>query len=171
MACRLVGTNTLSEPNTGILLIGILRTNQWNKNQNSYIFIQQNTSENVVCEMSAILSLSLCVNKSTVHQFMHLEHKWHLIPFFHRLSNLQTCWYLITYRFSGLSNAMFMPSTVTSQECHGNFKSSTTICSTAYSAGQQRKHNKAPHPWFPSKRTRAPSQYKDRLIYVRWFPC
>ena len=35
-------------------------TLQRNINRNSYIFIQENTFENVVCEMSAILSRSQC---------------------------------------------------------------------------------------------------------------
>ena len=34
---------------------------QWNLNRNSYIFIQENTFENVVCEMVAILSRPQCV--------------------------------------------------------------------------------------------------------------
>ena len=29
---------------------------QWNPNRNSYIFIQENAFENVVCEMASILS-------------------------------------------------------------------------------------------------------------------
>ena len=45
--------------NAGILLIVIvnltLRSNlQWNVNRNSYIFIQENAFENVVCDISAI---------------------------------------------------------------------------------------------------------------------
>ena len=43
--------------NDGILLIGPLPNKlQCNHNQNSYIFIQENTFENVVCKMSTILS-------------------------------------------------------------------------------------------------------------------
>ena len=33
----------------------------WNLKQNSYIFIQENAFENVVCEMAAILSRPQCV--------------------------------------------------------------------------------------------------------------
>ena len=36
---------------------------QWNLKQNSYIFIHKNSFENIVCEMSAILSQPQCVNK------------------------------------------------------------------------------------------------------------
>ena len=34
---------------------------QWNFNQNSYIFIQENPFENIVCKMAAILSRPQCV--------------------------------------------------------------------------------------------------------------
>ena len=37
---------------------------QWNFNRNSHIFIEENTFENVVCEMSVILSRPQCVNVS-----------------------------------------------------------------------------------------------------------
>ena len=41
-----------------------LRNNklQWNLNQNSHIFIQENSFENIACEMAAILSWPHCVN-------------------------------------------------------------------------------------------------------------
>ena len=35
---------------------------QWNLKQNSYIFIQENAFENVVCEMVAISSRPQCIN-------------------------------------------------------------------------------------------------------------
>ena len=35
---------------------------QWNFNRNSYIFIQENALENVVCEMASILPRPQCVN-------------------------------------------------------------------------------------------------------------
>ena len=40
---------------------------QWNLNQNSYIFIQENAFENVVWKMSAILSRPQCVDTYTNH--------------------------------------------------------------------------------------------------------
>ena len=47
----------------GILLVWTLRTKlMWNSNRNSYIFIQENAFENIVCEMSAILSRPQYVN-------------------------------------------------------------------------------------------------------------
>ena len=48
--------------NAGILLIGPLGTNFNEVNRNSYIFIQENAPENVVCEMASILSRPQCVN-------------------------------------------------------------------------------------------------------------
>ena len=36
---------------------------QWNLKRNSYIFIQENTFENAVCEMAAILSRPQCVQQ------------------------------------------------------------------------------------------------------------
>ena len=47
--------------NDRILLIGPLGTNF---NQNSYIFIQENVLEIIVCKMAAILSRSQCVKSS-----------------------------------------------------------------------------------------------------------
>ena len=48
--------------NAGILLIGNLRKKlQWNLNRNSYIIIQENALEKVVCKMAAILSRPQCV--------------------------------------------------------------------------------------------------------------
>ena len=47
--------------NAGILLIRTRSKLQWNIKRNSYIFIQENSFENVVCEMAAILSRPQCV--------------------------------------------------------------------------------------------------------------
>ena len=48
----------------GILLIGPLGTNFSEFNRNSYIFTQENTFENVVWEMAAILSRPQCVKEA-----------------------------------------------------------------------------------------------------------
>ena len=40
---------------------------QWNLKQDSHIFIQENTYENVVWKMAAILSLPQCVNITMLH--------------------------------------------------------------------------------------------------------
>ena len=61
MACRLFGTKPLSEPGTSILailvpvwtntwLLSIRNKLQWNINQNTKLFIHENTSETIVCE-------------------------------------------------------------------------------------------------------------------------
>ena len=48
--------------NAGILLIEPWNKLQWNSNQNSNIFIQENAFEYVVCDMAAILSRPQWVN-------------------------------------------------------------------------------------------------------------
>ena len=55
---------TIILSNAGILLIGPLKKLQWHFNRNSHIFIEENTFENVVSEVSAILSRSQCVHLS-----------------------------------------------------------------------------------------------------------
>ena len=60
MACSLVGMEPLSEP---MLEFDPKEQIQWNINQNLYIFIQENTFENVVCEMFAILPRPSCVKE------------------------------------------------------------------------------------------------------------
>ena len=58
--CRLVGANPLSEH---MLDSKVRNKFQWNLKQNLYIFIQENTFENVVCEMAAILPRLQCVKQ------------------------------------------------------------------------------------------------------------
>ena len=48
--------------NDGMLLIGLLETNQWNLNRNLHSFSQENPFENVVRKLAAILSWPQCVN-------------------------------------------------------------------------------------------------------------
>ena len=57
MAYPLVGAQPLSEPMVEIIVNLTLRDKfQRNVNRKSYTFIQENTFENVVCEMAAIFS-------------------------------------------------------------------------------------------------------------------
>ena len=59
MACLLFSTKPLSET---ILAIWTMRNKlQWNFNNNSHIFIQENAFENVICEMASIFSRPQCV--------------------------------------------------------------------------------------------------------------
>ena len=58
MACRLLGAKPLSEP---MLIYSQLDKIEWNINQNSSISIQENTFENVIWKMAAILSRPQCV--------------------------------------------------------------------------------------------------------------
>ena len=57
MACRLTGAKPLSEPMLEFDNWTLGNKFQWNLNQNSCIFIQENPFENVVWKMAAILSL------------------------------------------------------------------------------------------------------------------
>ena len=68
MACRLAGDNPLSEPMLEIVNWTPGKKFQQNLNRNLHIFIQENPFENVVWEMSAILSPPQCVK--TVSTFI-----------------------------------------------------------------------------------------------------
>ena len=57
---------------------------QWNFNRYSYIFIQENSFENVVCEMASILSRPQCVYTSLVFQA-----RWSLPTSRQRIPGLQ----------------------------------------------------------------------------------
>ena len=59
MAWRLFGAKPSSKPmNAGLFIVDWTIRNklQWNSKQNTKIFIQKNASENIVCEMVAILT-------------------------------------------------------------------------------------------------------------------
>ena len=47
---------------------------QWNFNRNSNIFIEENTFQNVVCEMSAILPRPQCVQHAVVHHLASMSY-------------------------------------------------------------------------------------------------
>ena len=70
--------------NAGILLNKLRNKLQWNICRNSYIFIQENAFENVVREMSAILSRPQCVKSyvSWASYMVHIDHG--LICYFQR---------------------------------------------------------------------------------------
>ena len=73
MACRLVGVKPLSEKNIylkqcwNIVYWALRNKLQWNLNRNSYIFIHENTFENVIWKMMSILSQLHCVQQSIRH--------------------------------------------------------------------------------------------------------
>ena len=46
----------------GYCLLTLRNTLQWNYNKNTNIFIQENASEYIACEMAAILSMGRWVN-------------------------------------------------------------------------------------------------------------
>ena len=57
MAWHWPGDKPLSKPMLEYCKLNLKNKLQWNVNQNSYIFTQENVFENVVCEVAAILPL------------------------------------------------------------------------------------------------------------------
>ena len=56
MSCRLLGGQAITSTNATLLSIGLFGNKfQWNMNQNSLFFIHENSFENVICDMAAIL--------------------------------------------------------------------------------------------------------------------
>ena len=68
MACQLAGadqaTSHFLNQCWNIVNLNLRNKLHWNVNEGSYIFIQENACENVVCEMAAILSQPQCVKQS-----------------------------------------------------------------------------------------------------------
>ena len=79
MACRLCGTKPSSKPIVNCTLTDKLH---WNFNQNQNLFIHKNASENILCEMAAILSTGRWVNICIFHQcgglVSSISHKTHM---------------------------------------------------------------------------------------------
>ena len=73
MACRLSDTKPLSK---SMLVYGQLDKLQWNFNQNTKLSIHEKASENIICEMVAILSRG----RGVKIQCIHLETKCSIIP-------------------------------------------------------------------------------------------
>ena len=61
IACRLFGAKPLSKQICDIVNWTLRNKLQWNFYSNTNIFIHENASENIVCEMPAILSRGKCV--------------------------------------------------------------------------------------------------------------
>ena len=55
MACHLNSAKPLPEPRFTYCNWTLRNTFQWNSNQKTKIFIHENSSENIICEMAAIL--------------------------------------------------------------------------------------------------------------------
>ena len=69
MAFRLFGAKPLSEPTLGYCHYWILMNNlQWNFNQYTKLFIHENASEDILCEVVAILSRGRWVNQQRKNQ-------------------------------------------------------------------------------------------------------
>ena len=73
MTWRLFGAKPLSEPVIGYCQLDP-KEQTWNFNQNIKLFIHENKSENVVCEMAAILSRGRLVNRALVPPTLSLTH-------------------------------------------------------------------------------------------------
>ena len=61
MACRLVAPSHYLNQCWNIVNFSVRNKLQWNVNQNTYIFSQENIFENAICEMAAILSRPQCI--------------------------------------------------------------------------------------------------------------
>ena len=83
MACRLVGAKPLSEPMLEYCKYSNLTNKlQSNLKRNSYIFIQENSFENVVWKMAAILSQPQCVNQLPVELALAVIHPYMMSSLF-----------------------------------------------------------------------------------------
>ena len=63
MACRLLGAKPLFKPSWFLVNWTLRNKLQWIFNRNTKLFIQENASENIACEMAAILSRGRWVNE------------------------------------------------------------------------------------------------------------
>ena len=75
MACRLISANPLSETMLIYYQLDPWNKLQWNSNENSNLFIQENAFGNVVCEMASVLCwphmLRLLSNGTVSHNWGH----------------------------------------------------------------------------------------------------
>ena len=86
MACRLFSAKPLSKPMPCYVNLGLRNKLQWNFNQNTKLFIHRNASENIVCEMVAILS----------------RRKWIKLPREGRWQTTHAFWYPLQFPTSQL---------------------------------------------------------------------
>ena len=92
---------TIIRTNAGILLIGPLgKKIQWNFNRNLYIFNKEDTFENVVWKLAAILSRPQCVKPTSIvaagpGDTQHIFIKWGIvITVYQRIIGITFSWYL-----------------------------------------------------------------------------
>ena len=78
MACRLLSTKPLSESVPAYCQLELYFRNkfQWNYNQNSNIFIQENAFENVICKMAAILPQPQAAKQVLKATFIKIHYKF-----------------------------------------------------------------------------------------------
>ena len=75
---------------------------QWNSNQNTSLFIQENAFENVVCEMAAILSRRrrVKIDIGVCEVMHHVTHIYSPISFyydFHNIPHILSLYYMLVY--------------------------------------------------------------------------
>ena len=105
-ACRLFVAKPLSKPMLGYCQLELGNKPQWNFNQNEKLFFHKNASENIVCEMTAILSRGRWVNilhNCHCHALAHftndfsyiIQMRWKLLlailSFFHGVITTKFC--------------------------------------------------------------------------------
>ena len=89
MACCLFSAMPLSKPMLAYCQLDPKNKLQWNFNQNSTIFIQENTFENVVCKMVTICSgrdefnswgtASNCIPPGDTHKYTCIDSYWAIV--------------------------------------------------------------------------------------------
>ena len=82
MACRLFGAKPLSKPMQSTVNWTLTNKLRWSFNQNKTLFIYENASENIVCEMAAIfqgedelISKSYCIKAKIDAQTAYPNHE------------------------------------------------------------------------------------------------
>ena len=103
MACRLIGTKAIIWTSDGTLLIRNLGRNISEiLKRNSYIFVQENSFVNVVCEIAAILPRPQCLDIPVIDAHMYSqEMDQHISYFLYRiwLSIIHKLKQMCHYRF------------------------------------------------------------------------
>ena len=93
-----VGNLTIIDPDNGLnqccdIVNWTLRNKlEWNFNRYSYIFIQENLFENIVCEMASILSRPQCVNSC-----------WNGWEVMYHTGDFYTTWYIDLLGLKGMT--------------------------------------------------------------------
>ena len=107
MACRLNGAKSFSNQCWNIVNWTLGNKFQWNFNQNWNIFIEENTFENVVCEMLFISSRPQCVNAEETGHWV--SFKMFYCKFWSCEICVQECCIVLKFEWCLSSSAAEMP--------------------------------------------------------------